>query len=418
MAKVRRRTWTSKQGETKTAWLVDYTDSRGNRHRKHFFSKKAADVFRVHVEGQMQAGTYRSDAERVTVKELCDSFLEHCSGRHERDERMTRKMLVVYKGHINNHILNADYGLGSRRLSQLTARSIGDLRDSLRGTGVTVPTVRKILATLHSALAYAVSQDWVATNAAHGTKVIGPRDEGSKKIVPPSKSDMLAILELADWELRVKLLFAASTGARAGEQWAARWRDLDLEVGNLQISRRVDAYGVEGPPKSLAGVRTVPMSKQLTAMLKEWKLRSTFKSADDLLFPNGEGNHIGHDNLVKRSFLPLFDKLDEEHRDDPANKPPPRRFNWHALRHFAVSCWIEAGFAPKTVQTFAGHASLQVTMDRYGHLFPSADHKKAMDQIAKGLFAYRPSIPTTASRVEGSDVTSGRGRLTCGKEFE
>jgi len=41
--------------------------------------------------------------------------------------------------------------------------------------------------------------------------------------------------------------------------------------------------------------------------------------------------------------------------------------------------------SPKTVQTFAGHASLQITMDRYGHLFPSEDHKKAMDQIAKGL---------------------------------
>jgi hypothetical protein len=29
---------------------------------------------------------------------------------------------------------------------------------------------------------------------------------------------------------------------------------------------------------------------------------------------------------------------------------------------------------------------LQVTMDRYGHLFPSDDHRKAMDRIAKGLF--------------------------------
>jgi integrase len=63
------------------------------------------------------------------------------------------------------------------------------------------------------------------------------------------------------------------------------------------------------------------------------------------------------------------------------------RFNWHGLRHFAVSCWIEAGLAAKTVQTFAGHASLQVTMDRYGHLFPSDDHRNAMDQIARGLFA-------------------------------
>ena len=53
-------------------------------------------------------------------------------------------------------------------------------------------------------------------------------------------------------------------------------------------------------------------------------------------------------------------------------------------RHFAISCWIEAGLAPKTVQTFAGQASLQITMDRCGHLFPHDDHRKAMDQIAKG----------------------------------
>jgi integrase len=123
-------------------------------------------------------------------------------------------------------------------------------------------------------------------------------------------------------------------------------------------------------------------------MLKAWKLKSKFKKPEDLIFPNSEGGHIGHDNLVKRRFQPLFDKLEAAHTADPTNfSPPPRRFNWHALRHFAVSCWIEAGMTPKTVQTFAGHASLQVTMDRYGHLFPSEDHKKVMDQIAKGLFS-------------------------------
>jgi hypothetical protein len=31
-------------------------------------------------------------------------------------------------------------------------------------------------------------------------------------------------------------------------------------------------------------------------------------------------------------------------------------------------------------------SSLQITMDRRGHLFPSENHKLAMDQIAKGLF--------------------------------
>jgi integrase len=118
----------------------------------------------------------------------------------------------------------------------------------------------------------------------------------------------------------------------------------------------------------------VPLSAQLISALKAWKLKSPFSNPDDLVFPNRQGGHIGHDNLIKRQFLPLFKTVGV------------RRFNWHGLRHFAISTWIEAGMAPKTIQTFAGHASLQITMDRYGHLFPSEDHKKAMDQIAKGLF--------------------------------
>jgi len=375
MATIRRRRWNTVGGEAKSAWVVDYSDSRGERQRKHFSHKKAADAFRIHIEGQMQAGTYRPNADKVTVKEVCEGFLEHCEGRNERDERMTRKMLVVYKGHVNNHILHADYGLGSRKLSQLTARSVGHFRDQLRSFGVTVPTTRKILATLHCALEYAISQDWVATNAAHGIRVIGPRDEGSKKIVPPSKEDMRMVIEAAGEELRLMLIFAASTGARAGEQWAARWRDVDFDKCEFRISRRVDTYGEEGAPKSSAGVRTVPLSAQLVSALKAWKLKSKFSKADDLLFANHKGEHIGHDNLIKRQFLPLF------------NVVRAKRFNWHGLRHFAVSTWIEAGMTPKTVQTFAGHASLQITMDRYGHLFPSEDHRKAMDQIAKGLFA-------------------------------
>jgi integrase len=372
MASVRKRTWKTATSEFKTAWVVDYADNRGDRQRKHFANKKAADAFRIGIEGQMKAGTYRASADKVTVKNACESFLEYCGGRNQRDERMTRKMLTVYRGHINNYILPV---VGGRKLSQFTARSVGDFRDRIRTAGVTVPTTRKILATLHSVLEYAISQDWVATNAARGSKVIGPRGEGSKKIVPPSKDDMRAVIDTAVEDLRPLLIFAASTGARAGEQWATRWRDVNFDKNELRISRRVDAYGEEGAPKSTAGVRTVPLSGQLVAMLKAWKLKSEFSQADDLIFPNREGHHLGHDNFIKRQFLPLFDAL-------PAVKP----FNWHGLRHFAVSCWIEAGLAAKTVQTFAGHASVQVTMDRYGHLFPSADHRKAMDHIAEGLF--------------------------------
>src|SRR5262249_15210096 len=138
-----------------------------------------------------------------------------------------------------------------------TAKAIGAFRDCIRTAGVSVPTASKILSTLHAVLEYAITQDWVASNTAHGIKVIGPRDEGSEKIVPPSKEDMRMVIEAAGEELRLMLFFAASTGARAGEQWAARWRDLDFDKCELRISRRVDAYGEEGAPKSTAGVRSI-----------------------------------------------------------------------------------------------------------------------------------------------------------------
>jgi hypothetical protein len=53
-------------------------------------------------------------------------------------------------------------GAADTRPNGLTARSVGEFRDKIRAAGVKVPTARKILATLHSVLAFAVSQDFVA----------------------------------------------------------------------------------------------------------------------------------------------------------------------------------------------------------------------------------------------------------------
>jgi integrase len=39
MASIRKRTWKS-SGETKTAWIADYSDQAGKRHIKTFGTKK------------------------------------------------------------------------------------------------------------------------------------------------------------------------------------------------------------------------------------------------------------------------------------------------------------------------------------------------------------------------------------------
>ena len=42
----------------------------------------------------------------------------------------------------------------------------------------------------------------------------------------------------------------------------------------------------------------------------------------------------------------------------------------HQLRHGYATRLIAAGAHPKYIQAQLGHASIQVTMDVYGHLFP------------------------------------------------
>jgi integrase len=49
--------------------------------------------------------------------------------------------------------------------------------------------------------------------------------------------------------------------------------------------------------------------------------------------------------------------------------------NFHAIRHFTASHWIDLGFAPKLIQTWMGDSSVTMTFDCYGHLMPlEEDH--------------------------------------------
>jgi integrase len=132
-------------------------------------------------------------------------------------------------------------------------------------------------------------------------------------------------------------------------------------------------------------------------MLKEWKLRTKRQKDEDLVFPSKRGWYVSHDNMVKRKFFSLFAEIAKRHRDSPAEYlEVPKRFNCHALRHFAISCWIDADLKPKTVQTFAGHSSLQVTMDRYTHLFKSDDHKEARYDRSRYVWERRRTLCTPA----------------------
>ena len=96
-------------------------------------------------------------------------------------------------------------------------------------------------------------------------------------------------------------------------------------------------------------------------------------SIDELVFPGKDGSYLRHDVEMKSWFEPLRERI---------GAPKLRR---HDLRHYAISCWIEAGLNPKVVQARAGHSSIQITYDRYGHLLDKQQGGEEMAGIEERL---------------------------------
>ncbi|MBP2445933.1 site-specific integrase [Rhizobium leguminosarum] len=390
MATITKRRWKTSKGEEREAWTLAFTDKQGKRHKEQFAKKKDADARRVEVEGQISKGAFREEAKKKTVGDAIEAFIKHLEKRHQ-EEQVTTMYLRNTSGQLRTHVKSH---IGHIKLAELTARSVTGLIETLKEQEepVGIPTIRCVIGALSRTLQYAVGQDMVAVNVARGVRVEAKRGEGTEKVTPPSKAELAILqkaarsLEKTDTEKLAKgnrppswlvlgVVFAATAALRASEQWALRWNRLNLKAGSVKVDTRVDGFGNFSVTKSKAGTREVPLGNALVNALKQWREDSKFAGDDDFVFPDSEGGYTRHTNFMKRHWKPLIEKAQIED------------IGWHALRHFAVSLWIEAGLSPKAVQTLAGHASFQITMDRYGHLFPAETHKAAMDKISEGIFS-------------------------------
>lgn len=119
-------------------------------------------------------------------------------------------------------------------------------------------------------------------------------------------------------------------------------------------------------PKSRSGKRSVPMAPMVRNMLKDWRA-SCPKGDLDIVFPKGKGNIENHANIHNRVFVPLLVGNGIVGGDGRA------KFSFHVLRHAAALLFIEQNCPPKNIQTLLGHASINMTMDVYGHLFENPE---------------------------------------------
>jgi integrase len=363
---VRKRKWTTRNGEAKEAWIVDYTDQEGERHIRTFARKKEADAYSQQVGVDVRAGTHTPVSKSITVAQAAEDWIK--SVELEGREAAT---LAQYRQHAR-HIIER---IGNFKLASLTTPRINGFRDGLMET-MSRAMSRKVLASLKSLLRDAQRRGNVAQNVALGVKKIDAdkRGEGRLKVGVdiPTPEEIKAILGALKGRSRPLLLTAIFTGLRASELRGLRWHDVDLKGGELHVRQRADRYNEMGKPKSKAGHRTVPLGPLVLNVLREWKLACP-KGELGLVFPTASGRVAGHNDLVRvlKSTMVAAGLTKQNGK--------PKYTGLHALRHFYASWCINPldrggqGLPPKVVQERLGHSSIVMTMDTYGHLFPPSD---------------------------------------------
>jgi integrase len=375
---IRKRKWTTRLGEAKEAWVVDYADQHGERHIKTFARKKEADDYRTTVKVDVKAGTHIAPSKSVTVAEAAGKWLAR--GEAEGLERTT---LDGYREHVRLYILPQ---LGKAKLASLTLPKVEAFRDYLLTNTRSRARARHVWSSFKAVLRHAKCSH--VTDGASIT--IRKRENGVIKENKdyPTPGEIGRLIDAATtprW--RALLLTAALTGLRASELRGLCWADVKLDKGELDVCQRADRYGAIGAPKSAASTRTVPLAPEVLSALKVWKLACP-KGDLGLVFPTRTGRPERHTNLLRSLDRIML----AAHVVDKDGKP---KYAMHAFRHFFASWCInrkaDGGreLPARLVQALLGHSTVSMTLNVYGHLFPRGDDKAELAQASAALLARR-----------------------------
>jgi integrase len=343
--------------------------------REYIYGRKYKDVERKLAEamGDVAKGIYFDD-ENQTVAQYMERWLED-SARGDLGHRAYHN----YKLQIRRHISPA---FGRLKLSKLTAAHIQSLYAAKLRDGLKPSSVRYIHAVLHRALEQAVRFNLIPFNPAAR---VDPPKVRQEEITPLDAEQARTFLAAARGD-RFETLYVLSltVGLRMGEALGLRWSDIDLDTKTLRVSRRLqrvrDGGGLVFSEPKNASRRTVDLPQRAVEALRSHRKRQMEEQLTagsnwqdyGLVFPSNKGTPLDAQNIVNRHFKPLLKQ---------AGLPSIR---WHDLRHTYATVLLARGTHPTYVQKSLGHASVQLTLDRYSHWMPSMGRNTA-DGIGEAL---------------------------------
>jgi integrase len=106
---------------------------------------------------------------------------------------------------------------------------------------------------------------------------------------------------------RTLALLDAGTGLRVSELLALRWRDVDFENLELNVTHSI-WHQIVGGCKTEASAKLVPLDSYMADDLQRWRRQSACPMEDDYIFASEtmKGKQpYWPDNLMKRHILPV-----------------------------------------------------------------------------------------------------------------
>lgn len=313
--------------------------------------KRDADEKLTEMMGEVHNGIYK-DIKKVSFRQYATLWLESYAksntkaSTYEGYEAIIDNNLVKYMGEMP--LMAIDAGM----LQHYIAKRLEKVKPK---------TVINEIVVMKEMFKHAVQWGYLKINPAE--YVVRPRYEREEmEVISPD--DFHTLLAHVSPQHKIIVLMDMLTGLRRGEILGLQWGDIDWKHNQLYVRRSL-WRGKFCSPKSKASRRRVDLSPYLVRELKKHKLACP-PSEHDMVFCTAEGTPLDPDNFVKREFLPALRRAGLRH------------IRFHDLRHSNVAMRIEQGQNIKYIQVQLGHASIQTTLDRYGHLMKDVNTEQAM----------------------------------------
>jgi integrase len=278
-------------------------------------------------------------------------------------------------------------GLGAHRLDKLQPEHLERLYTRMQEAGSRPGTAHQAHRTIRTALGEAEARDAITENPAAKAKPPRLDLEEEDEIEPYSVHEIKALMEEASKRRNsARWAIALALGLRQGEALGLKWSDVDLEAGVLRVRRsRNQPKYVHGcqkpcgrkpgycpqkqkarpdaaPTKSRAGRRTIGLSAELTAILREhWAQQAAERTTARQLWNDEDWV------FASRIGRPLSPNMDYREWKSLLVAAGIRNGRLHDARHTAATVLLLLGVPERAVMDVMGWSS-SAMVKRYQHI--------------------------------------------------